>query len=111
MKNKELIYATAFAEVKKFGLSNDDTDFLANMVLRKIRHPEEKMDKIAMKVMQKISKKHRKLAISASKCLEHLHEELDMSDQVPEEWKSGKVVSRFVKKIAGIVIETLDDEE
>ena len=111
MKNKELIFSTAFDLIRKYGLSFNDTEFLANMVLRKIRHLEEKMDVIAMKVMEKTAKKRKLLAISSSKCLEHLHEELDMAEQVPEEWKTGQVVSRFVKKIAGIVIETLDDEE
>lgn len=111
MKDKELIYATAFAEVKKFGLGNYHTDFLANMVLRKIRHPEEKMDKIATKVMEKMTRKHKKIAICSEKCLDQLHEKLDMSDKVPEEWKSGQAVSRIVKKVAAIVIETLDDED
>ena len=111
MKDKELIYATAFAEVKKFGLGNYHTDFLANMVLRKIRHPEEKMDRIATKVMEKMARKYKKLVISSTKCLDQLQEKLDMSDEVPENWKSGQAVSRTVKKVAAKVIETLDDED
>ena len=81
------------------------------MVLRKIRHPEEKMDKIAAKVMEKMARKHKKMVISSEKCLAQLHEKLDMSDKVPEEWKSGQAVSRTVKKVAAKVIETLDDED
>lgn len=113
MNNKELIYAVAFAEAKKLGIDNYNTQFLANMVLRKIRHPEEKMNEIATKVMNKMCKiyKNKKIvAVSSSKCLDQLQEKLDSSDNVPEELKNGKVVSRVVKKLAAEIIENLDEE-
>ena len=111
MNNKKLIYEAAWTEAKKLGIDNFNAEFLANMVLRKIRHPEEKMDVIAAKVMQKISVKDKKIvAVSSAKCLDQLQEKLDSSDNVPEDLKNGKLVSRVVKKLAAKIIENLDEE-
>ncbi len=111
MYNKKLIYDAAFAEAKKFKIDCYNTKFLANMVLRKIRHPEEKMDVIATKVMHKLSIQNRKIvAVSSKKSLEQLQEKLDESDYVPEELKNGLAVSNVVKKLATEIIENLDEE-
>ena len=111
MYNKKLIYDAAFAEAKKFKMDSDNTKFLAHMVVRKIRHPEEKMDVIATIVMHILNIQNRRiLVISSEKSLMRLHEKLDESDYVPEELKNGLLVSNVVKKLATEIIENLDEE-
>lgn len=113
MKNKTLLYDAATEEVKKLKLDKYHTRFLVEMVVRKLRHPEEKMDKIATRAMKEMSKNYGKkdlVVVSSSKCLDQLEIALDNSEAVPTEWLSGQTVSHVVKKIAGIVLETVDGE-
>lgn len=113
MKNKELIYNTALKEVMKLKIDSYHTVFLANMVLRRIRHPEEKMDKIASKTMSKMRKVYTKkdvVEVSAGKCLDQLEEALNNSRAVPDDWLTGQTVSHVVKKLAAIVEEDLTAE-
>ena len=112
MKNKTLIYNMAMKEVVNLKLDGYHTVFLANMVLRKIRHPEEKMDKIASKTMKKmreLSEKKNLIEVSASKCLNQLEEALNDSKAVPDEWLAGQSVSNVVKKLVEKVVNVLDD--
>lgn len=113
MKNKELLYNTAMEEAKKLQLDNYHTFFLAEMVVRKLRHPEEKMDKVAAKTMKTMKKNYGKkdlVEVSSSKCLDQLEIALNDSNAVPPEWLSGQTVSHVVKKVAEIVFERLDGE-
>ena len=68
MKERDtLIYNTTVAEVMNLKIDNYHTSFLTQMVLRRIKHPEEKMDRIAsktMKMMPKIYKRKDKMITS-----------------------------------------------
>lgn len=115
MNPKELIYNTALAEVVKLHLDDYHTLFLANMVLRKIRHPEEKMDEISSKVMKKMTKIYKKkknvIELSASKSLDKLEEKLEECKGIPENMYAGKTVSNVVKGLCKKVLERLDEED
>ena len=53
--SKVMIYNIILEEVMKLNLKDGyNSIFLASMILRKIRHPEEDMREIAMKVMEKM---------------------------------------------------------
>ncbi len=113
MKNKKLIYNVALSEAEKLKLDKYHTCFLAEMVVRKLRHPEEKMDKIASKVMKEMKKNYPKkdlVEVSASKCLDQLEVALNDSDAVPTEWLVGQTVSHVVKKLAQIVFDQVATE-
>lgn len=113
MKNKMLLYNTAREEVEKLSLDKYHTHFLVEMVVRKIRHPEEKMDKIAAKAMKEMRKNYSKkdiVEVSAGKSLDQLESALNDSNSVPSEWLSGQTVSHVVKKLAGIVIDSISEE-
>ena len=114
MNNKKIIFETAREEVKKLELDKYHTRFLTEMVVRKHRHPEEKMDVIAsktMKVMKKNYGKKNLVEVSASKSLNQLEEALNSSDAVPTEWLSGQTVSHVVKILVAQVIEDADNEK
>ena len=111
MKNKQLMFNVALAKVQELELDKYHTYFLAEMVVRKLRHPEEKMDKSASKVMKIMKHNYPKkglVEVSASKCLNQLEVALNNSDAVPEEWLSGQTVSHVVKKLAQFVFDKLD---
>lgn len=113
MKNKMLLYNTAREEVEKLSLDKYHTHFLVEMVVRKIRHPEEKMDKIATKAMKEMRKNYGKknvVEVSAKKCLDQLEAAFNESDEVPQDWLLGQTVSHVVKKLAGIVIDSISEE-
>ena len=113
MKNKMLLYNTAREEVEKLKLDKYHTHFLVEMVVRKIRHPEEKMDKIATKAMKEMRKNYSKknvVEVSAKKCLDQLESALNDSDEVPQDWLLGQTVSHVVKKLAEIVIASVSEE-
>ena len=113
MKNKILLYTTVTEEVEKLKLDMYHMHFLVEMVVRKIRHPEEKMDKIATKAMKEMRKNYKKnvVEVSAAKCLDQLEAALNDSNSVPTEWLSGQTVSHVVKKLAQIVFDELDSDE
>ena len=111
MGNKKKIYDAAFAELSKLGIRTYDTQYLANMVLRKIRHPEEKMDEISKHVERKMAKIYRHTELRSEMRLNLLQEALDASETISEDWLRDLTVSRTVKEIAAKVIKTLDQEE
>lgn len=115
MKSEELIYNTALAEVINLQLDDYHTLFLANMVLRKIRYPEEKMDEISsivMKMMHHIyTKKKNVIDFSSSRSLDRLEEKLDECPNIPEGMFAGKTVSNVVKALCKKVLERLDEED
>ena len=109
-----LIYNVTVAEVMKLKIDKYHTSFLTQMVLRRIKHPEEKMDRIAsktMKMMPKIYTRKEVVEVSSSKCLNQLEEALDKSDSVPQDWITGQMVSHVVKKLVQIVIAKVDGEK
>ena len=115
MNSKEIIYNIALAEVVNLHLDDYHTLFLAQMVLRKIRHPEEKMDEISFKVMRKMSKLYKKkkdvLELSAEKSLDNLEEKLEDCQAIPECLYAGKTVSNVVKYLVQKVLDILEEEE
>lgn len=115
MNPKELIYNAALAEVVNLQLDDYHTLFLANMVLRKIRHPEEKMDEISSRVMKKMTKIYKKkknvIELSSSKSLDKLEEKLEECPNIPEGMFAGKTVSNVVKALCKKVLERLDEED
>lgn len=80
---------------------------LVNMVYRKIRHPEEKMDEIMEKVtkttVREFYEKHRRkqyMQISSQKELDMLERELHECSNLPEELFNGKIIANTVKYYA-----------
>ena len=116
MKEKELIYMMALEEVKKLHLDDYHTEFLAQMVTRKVRHPKEHVDDIAKKVMEKMPmifmKKKKIMLVSTDKCLDELEMLLESSEYVPTEMLElgGENVSSVVKYFSKIVFEKLSAE-
>lgn len=112
MKEKEKIfYNMALNEVLEFNIDKYHTIFLTNMVVRKILHPEEGIDKTAEKVMYLMpmyyKEKKNVLIISARKSLENLESALDESN-IPQSWMKGYVVSHVVKKLVKRVLNKFD---
>ena len=100
-KNKELYEAVAMmcADLK---LAYYPKLLLVNMVYRKIKHPEEKMDEIMAKVTKttvpELYKKHKGkpfMQVSVNK-------EIDMleCENLPEDLLNGKVIANTVKYYA-----------
>ena len=116
MKEKELIYMMALEEVKKLHLDDYHTEFLAQMVTRKVRHPKEHVDDIAKKVMEKMPmifmKKKKIMLVSTDKWLDELEMLLESSEYVPTEMLElgGENVSSVVKYFSKIVFEKLNAE-
>lgn len=99
MNNKKLIFDAAYAEVAKLGLNSYETQYIAKMVLRKVRHPEEKVDQIAKRVERKMSKIYRHTELSSTKRLDILQDAIDGAN-VPEDWQRGQIVSTSIKALA-----------
>lgn len=111
--NKMLLYNAALEETEKLKLDKYHERFLAEMVVRKLRHPEEKMDKIAVKAMKEMVKNYPKknlVEVSASKSLDNLEAALNNS-LVPVEWLTGYTVSHVVKKLSEKVFQELSEEQ
>lgn len=108
---KEELYTIALDKISAWKLDNYHTIFLTNMVVRKYRHPKEKINEIAIKVMQlmkKTSYKKDLVIISSKKCLENLETALEDSD-VPSEWLTGNIVSHVVKELVNQIRIEYDD--
>ena len=80
---------------------------LVNMIYRKVRHPEEKMDVIMDKVINttvpEIFIKHKKKAfmqVSSQRELELLERELHNCSNLPDELLNGKIIANTVKYYA-----------
>ena len=107
MGKSEKIYNVTLNEVLKLNLDSYHTIFLTNMVLRKMKHPEDKVDVIAGKVMKDmpdLCDKKNIVQISKRKCLENLEAAIEGSNTVPTEWLTGQTVSQVVKGLAKRVI-------
>ena len=107
-------FETALEEVEKLKLDKYHTRFLTEMVVRKLKYPEEKMDVIASITMKEMKRSYGKInliEISSKKSLNLLESALNDSKAVPTEWLSGQTVSHVVKKLVAKVIENADNEE
>lgn len=100
-EKQKAVYDAAFEEAKKLRIGKYHTEFIAYMIYRKVRHPKEKMDVLAVKAMNHMAKKRKNcIKTSAVKSLEALEEALDGSSKIPDELFAGKPVANIVKKLA-----------
>lgn len=75
--NKEMVYSIVLEEVIKINLKDGyNAIFLATMVLRKIRHPEENIREIAQRVMKKMPVRYGREDLSAEDPQENNMKEL-----------------------------------
>ena len=82
--NKEMIYNMILEDVMKLNLKDGyNSIFLATMVLRKIRHPEENMREISRKVMKTMPVRYGKE---------------DLSSQNPQEDKMKELSRKAINK-------------
>ena len=111
--NKEVIRELSKEQAKKLGLGNKTTNVLAFMVARKVRHPEEKMDELAVyaqKQMKKIDPQYTER--QKEKFLVELEAELDevKTENLEDESliRNGKPIANIVKSMAKNVFDALE---
>lgn len=111
--NEELIRELSKEQAKKLGLGNKTTNVLAFMVARKVRHPEEKMDELAV-YAQKQMKKIDPLYTERQKdnFLVELEAELDevKTENLEDESliRNGNPIANIVKSMAKNVFDELE---
>lgn len=111
--NKEVIRELSKEQAKKLGLGNKTTNVLAFMVARKVRHPEEKMDELAV-YAQKQMKKIDPLYTERQKdnFLVELEAELDevKTENLEDESliRNGNPIANIVKSMAKNVFDELE---
>ena len=111
--NKEVIRELSKEQAKKLGLGNKTTNVLAFMVARKVRHPEEKMDELAV-YAQKQMKKIDPLYTERQKdnFLVELEAELDevKTENLEDESliRNGNPIANTVKSMAKNVFDELE---
>lgn len=89
--NKEMVYNMVLEEVMKLNLKDGyNAIFLATMVLRKIRHPEENMREIALKVMKTMPVRYGREDLSAEDPQEELMKKLSRKAINKSEEEYGK---------------------
>lgn len=89
--NKEMVYNMVLEEVMKLNLKDGyNSIFLATMVLRKIRHPEENMREISRKVMKKMPIRYGKDDLSSQNPQENKMKELSRKAINKSEEEYGK---------------------
>ena len=111
--NKEVIRELSKEQAKKLGLGNKTTNVLAFMVARKVRHPEEKMDELAVyaqKQMKKIDPQYTER--QKDNFLVELEAELDevKTENLEDESliRNGKPIANIVKSMAKNVFDELE---
>lgn len=111
--NKEVIRELSKEQAKKLGLGNKTTNVLAFMVARKVRHPEEKMDELAVyaqKQMKKIDPRYTER--QKDNFLVELEAELDevKTENLEDESliRNGKPIANIVKSMAKNVFDALE---
>ena len=111
--NKEVIRELSKEQAKKLGLGNKTTNVLAFMVARKVRHPEKKMDELAV-YAQKQMKKIDPLYTERQKdnFLVELEAELDevKTENLEDESliRNGNPIANIVKSMAKNVFDELE---
>lgn len=111
--NKEVIRELSKEQAKKLGLGNKTTNVLAFMVARKVRHPEEKMDELAVyaqKQMKKIDPLYKER--QKDNFLVELEAELDevKTENLEDESliRNGNPIANIVKSMAKNVFDELE---
>lgn len=111
--NKEVIRELSEEQAKTLGLGTKTTNVLAFMIARKVRHPEEKMDELAVyaqKQMKKIYPQY--MERQKNKFLDELEEELDKvkTENLEDERliRNGKPIANIVKNMAKNVFDELE---
>lgn len=89
--SKVMIYNIILEEVMKLNLKDGyNSIFLASMILRKIRHPEEDMREIALKVMKTMPVRYGREDLSAEDPQEELMKKLSRKAINKSEEEYGK---------------------
>lgn len=111
--NEEVIRELSKEQAKTLGLGTKTTYVLAFMVARKVRHPEEKMDELAVyaqKQMKKIDPQYTER--QKEKFLVELEAELDevKTENLEDESliRNGKPIANIVKSMAKNVFDELE---
>ena len=111
--NEEVIRELSKEQAKTLGLGTKTTNVLAFMVARKVRHPEEKMDELAVyaqKQMKKIDPQYTER--QNEKFLVELEAELDevKTENLEDESliRNGKPIANIVKSMAKNVFDELE---
>ncbi len=110
MNNKKLIFDAAYAEVAKLGLNSYETQYIAKMVLRKVRHPEETIYKITKNVESKMSKIYKHTELSSQRRLDILHDSIEGANISDELKNSGEIVKETIEELATNVVNKIDQK-
>lgn len=99
--NKEMIYNMILEDVMKLNLKDGyNSIFLATMVLRKIRHPEENMREISRKVMKTMPVRYGKEDLSTENPQEERMKELSRQaiNKSEEDYGKNNIVEVSIDK-------------
>lgn len=111
--NKEMVYNMVLEEVMKLNLKDGyNAIFLATMVLRKIRHPEENMREIALKVMKTMPVRYGREDLSDEDPQEELMKELSRKaiNKSEEDYGKNDIVVVSIDKCLDNLEIALSDE-
>ena len=103
--NKEVIRELSKEQAKTLGLGTKTTNVLAFMVARKVRHPEEKMDELAVYAQKQMNKIYPPyMERQKDNFLEELEADLDEESLI----RNGKPIANIVKSMAKNVFDELE---
>ena len=107
--NKEVIRELSKEQAKTLGLGTKTTNVLAFMVARKVRHPEEKMDELAVYAQKQMNKIYPPyMERQKDNFLEELEADLDevKTENLEDESliRNGKPIANIVKSMAKNVL-------
>ena len=111
--NKEVIRELSKEQAKTLGLGTKTTNVLAFMVARKVRHPEEKMDELAVYAQKQMNKIYPPyMERQKDNILEELEADLDevKTENLEDESliRNGKPIANIVKSMAKNVFDELE---
>ena len=111
--NKEVIRELSKEQAKTLGLGTKTTNVLAFMVARKVRHPEEKMDELAVYAQKQMNKIYPPyMERQKDNFLEELEADLDevKTENFEDESliRNGKPIANIVKSMAKNVFDELE---
>ena len=111
--NKEVIRELSKEQAKTLGLGTKTTNVLAFMVARKVRHPEEKRDELAVYAQKQMNKIYPPyMERQKDNFLEELEADLDevKTENLEDESliRNGKPIANIVKSMAKNVFDELE---
>lgn len=111
--NKEVIRELSKEQAKTLGLGTKTTNVLDFMVARKVRHPEEKMDELAVYAQKQMNKIYPPyMERQKDNFLEELEADLDevKTENLEDESliRNGKPIANIVKSMAKNVFDELE---